>query len=464
MKNRFAGFTSVFKFAYAQSVKTKAFVITMVVLCVVALAALPVITAFSQGDDSEKDETKAHIIGDVYIEDNVFEGKLADKLVEKLKLSEDYKDKELIIAAAENHEETYNTVTASESGDVLVQIDYNSDATAMDYGFNYVVYYGENTDELDEASDSLAFYIDELHETILAELFLKDQSGAELVTYSYTMEVMQVDKEGEIVPEEGFLEMSEYWVTYAFIMVGIFAISIVGSKVSEQIVTEKSSKVIEYIMTSIKPMALITGKVMASIAVVLTMIVAVFAAFLCSIPLNGVLFPTEDGSMVVPEVLQYLIDGEVMAGANVFNIIIALIIMILGFVFYGFIAGIAGATVSKVEEMAEGVKMFTFAMIIGAYLCLAYVVSASMGAGDWGVFSNVIYLFPLTSVFILPAYLLLGKVSVAIALIGIAIMIICILLLMIFVSGIYEYLIYYNGSPLKFKDLIGIFRNKRRAE
>ena len=87
-----------------------------------------------------------------------------------------------------------------------------------------------------------------------------------------------------------------------------------------------------------------------------------------------------------------------------------------------------------------------------------------MGGGDWGVFSDVIYLCPLTSVFIVPAYVLLGKVSVAMTLLSVAIMIACILLLMVFVSGIYEYLIYYNGSPLKMKDLIGIFRNKRRAE
>lgn len=464
MKNRFAGFTSVFKFAYVQSVKTKAFLVTMIVMCAIALAVIPVITAFTQSDESKEDETKAHIIGNVYVEDNAFDGKLAEKLISELKQSESYKDKEFIVSDGESHEETFKTVTDSEEGDVLIQIDYTADATDMNYGFSYVVYYGENTEELEDASDALAEYVDGIHEKMLADMFIGNADSAALVTYDFTTEVMQIDAAGEIVPEEGFLEMSEYWITYAFIMLGIFSISIVGSKVSEQIVTEKSSKVIEYIMTSIKPMALITGKVMASIAVVFTMVGGMALAFLASIPLNNALFPSEDGSMAIPEVLQSVLDSGVMAGTNVVTIIIAVVIFMLGYVLYGFIAGIAGATVSKVEEMAEGVKMFTFAMIIGAYICLAYVVSASMGAGDWGIFSNVIYLFPLTSVFILPAYLLLGKVSVAIALISVVILIVSIFLLMIFVSGIYEYLIYYNGSPLKIKDLIGIFRNKRRAE
>ena len=130
---------------------------------------------------------------------------------------------------------------------------------------------------------------------------------------------------------------------------------------------------------------------------------------------------------------------------------------------FGFLAGIAGATVSKVEEMAEGLKIFTFAMIIGAYVVIAYMSSATAGA-DWGAFTNFVYLFPLCAPFIVPSSLLLGKMSIGLGLLSGAILIVMIALLMIFVATVYEYLIYYNGSPMKLKELIKIFRKKGGAK
>lgn len=464
MKNKFTGFFDVFRFAYLQSVKTKAYVISLVVLCAIALAAFPAISLLSGDETEEGDEAKAELIGTIYIEDGAMEGELAKALGQKITSSEDYAGKDFVAIGASEHDEIFDKVKKSDNGDVLIQIEYIADPEDMDYGFEYVVYYGEETDDLDEAGDALASYVDSVHEEVLAGMFIDSEDGARLASYEYSTVVMEIDEEGEVVEDKGYLDGAEYAITYAFLMIAIFAISIVGSKVAEQIVTEKSSKVIEYIMTSIRPMALITGKVVASIAIVLTMVVAVVASFLASALINGMMFKEADGSMMIPETIKFLFDGSVMEGANIGSVILAVVLFVLGFVFYGFIAGIAGATVSKVEEMAEGVKIFNFAMIIGAYVVIAYVMSATMGGGDWGVFSDVIYLCPLTSVFIVPAYVLLGKVSVAMTLLSVAIMIACILLLMVFVSGIYEYLIYYNGSPLKMKDLIGIFRNKRRAE
>lgn len=464
MKNKFTGVMNVFRFAYKQSVKTKAFVVSLVILCTIALLAFPVTSLFTGQESDNSDESKAELIGTIYIEDGALDGKLGEGLKTRILDMDEYSDKEIVLTDEKDHEDTINKVKESESGDVLVQITFIGDVSDMDYGFEYVVFYGDEKEDLDSAGEYLSGCIDELHEQVLADIFIEDKGSAQFALYNYSMVLQQIDANGNVIEDDSSLDMAEYGITYAFLMVSIFAISIGGGKVAEQIVTEKSSKVIEYIMTSIKPMALITGKVLASIATVLTMVVAVVLSLFASALINGMLFKAEDGSMMIPDTIKFLFDGSVMTGANIVNIIIAALIFVLGLVLYGFIAGIAGATVSKVEEMAEGIKLFTFAMLIGAYVCIALIMTASTGGGDWGAVTNVIYLFPLTSVFIVPAYILLGKVSAVIGILSVLIMIVCIFLLMIFVSGIYEYLIYYNGSPLKFKDLIGIFRNKRRAE
>ena len=64
----------------------------------------------------------------------------------------------------------------------------------------------------------------------------------------------------------------------------------------------------------------------------------------------------------------------------------------------------------------------------------------------------------------MPSSLLLGKMSIGLGLLSGAILIVMIALLMIFVATVYEYLIYYNGSPMKLKELIKIFRKKGGAK
>ena len=468
MKNKFTGLLNVFKFAYIQSVKTKTFAVTMAILCGIALLALPVITAIGRMGKDEVDKDNIELIGKVYVCDQVFEGKLAEELVDIIAESDEYSGKEYIIIPSKDYDTTYDEVKVSKNGDILLDISFNENMTDLEYGFSYVVYYGENVEKLDEASDDFAFYIDCIHQQALASLLASSEEDAKLLSYTFTSEAivlnlngedLEDDLPGEVVVEEPILDMLEYWITYAFLMISIFSISILGSKVSEQIVTEKSSKVIEYIMTSIRPMALITGKVLASLCILFTMIAGVLASFAGSVLINGMIFREADGSMALPGFLKQIIEQNALEGLSVINIVSSIFVFFLGFLMYGFLAGIAGATVSKVEEMAEGLKLFTFAMIIGAYVVIAYMTSASAGAG-WGGFTNFVYLFPLCSPFIVPASLLLGKVSVGIGLLSVAILVVAIVLLMIFVSGVFEYLIYYNGSPLKLKELIKIFRKK----
>lgn len=463
MKNRFTGIMNVFKFAYIQSVKGKAFAVVMIILCSLGLFALPVINAISKASEDETEKANAELISKIYVCDKALDGKLAENIVDIIKESVEYGGKDCAIVSEDEYDDTYNAIKASKNGEILVEITYGSDPESLAYGFSYVVYYGEKVEKLDEASDEFATYVDGIHKEALGRSYAPTQEGANLLSYNFISETIMLDSEGEVVEEEVALDGIEYWISYIFLMVSIFAISILGAKVSEQIVTEKSSKVIEYIMTSIKPMALVTGKVLASLSVLLTMLGGVVLSFVGSIFLNGFLFKEADGSMALPGFVKSIIEHKAFDGVGIMNIISALVVFVLGYLMFGFLAGIAGATVSKVEEMAEGLKIFTFAMIIGAYVVIAYMSSATARA-DWGAFTNFVYLFPLCAPFIVPSSLLLGKMSIGLGLLSGAILIVMIALLMIFVATVYEYLIYYNGSPMKLKELIKIFRKKGGAK
>ena len=57
-------------------------------------------------------------------------------------------------------------------------------------------------------------------------------------------------------------------------MVILFAVILAGSKVAELLVTEKSSRVMEYLLTNVRPLALLVGKVISATLAVFTILAA----------------------------------------------------------------------------------------------------------------------------------------------------------------------------------------------
>lgn len=468
MRDKYKGIANVFRFAFIQTVKSKTYVIGLFIICAVALLIFPVITLLSGDGNDEKEQQQEPLateyIGTIYIEDEFLDGALGEAIAEELAVSDQYRSKETVVIEASDHDKIFEQVKSSKDGDVLIHIQYEDDMADVNYGFMYVVYYGEKSEKISDGASELSVFVDNVHEKSLAKVLADSEELAAYMSQEFYYEISVIGEDNEIMEADGMLDMGEYWVTYAFLMIVILSVSMVGGSVAGQLVIEKSNKVIEYVMTSVKPIALITGKILASAASAVVFLGSVVICILLSIVLNGILFPNPDGSFAIPEAVVSFFSSDVMAGATPINIIIAVLIFLLGVTLYAFIAGIAGATVSKIEETAEGMKLFTFSTVIGAYIPMFLMIMSQSGNGDWGFITNIIYVFPLTSVYILPAYILLGKVSTAIGLISVAAMLAGILLMMTVVSRIFEYLIYYNGSPLKFKDLLGIYKNKRRAK
>ena len=221
----------------------------------------------------------------------------------------------------------------------------------------------------------------------------------------------------------------------------LFAIIIAGSKVAELIVTEKTSKVMEYLLTSIKPLALLLGKVVGTLLIVFTILGALLVSFIGSLVINYSLSGGEGGFW--PEIFTSIWDSEVLRGVTIANILISIVMVLLGFIFYGFIAGLAGATVSKIEELAEGLKLFTFTVIIGMYLVIALMMFSNMGDG-MGTFDYVVYYLPFSSVFVVPIYLLLGKLSFQMGLISMLILAVSTVVVWLFVTKVFANVLYHN--------------------
>ena len=452
-KNMFFGWREVCVFAYIQTIKSKAMKITLAILCALALLALPVVTMISSAADKAEDTD----IKQAYIYSN--EPGLAEKF------SSGFDGKyEGVLAEPVDEETKDEKMSELKNGKnidyVVLLLTYDKNPDSMDYGLEIRAVYGEDSKISSGDADGFAEYIFDNKEKLILGSTDIDAEEKEALLKERSYELFSVDKDGNVQSAEEGLDGAEYWLTYIYLMVVMFSIIIAGSKVAELVVTEKTSKVMEYLLTSIKPLALLLGKVFGTLLIVFTILGALFISFAGSLVINYLLSGGEGGFW--PKVFTDIAESGVLRGVTPVNILISIIMVLTGFLFYGFIAGLAGATVSKVEELAEGLKLFTFTVVIGMYLVIALMSFASTGSG-MGTFSYVVYYLPISSVFVVPVYLLLGKLSLEIGLISMLILIASTVVVWLFVTKVFASVLYHNGSVMKLKEIVEVYKTNTKA-
>lgn len=453
-KNIFFGWREVCSFAYIQTLKSKAMKITLVILCALALFALPVITLIGSATNKNYETN----IKQAYIYSN--ESGLAEKFSSGF--DGNYEKVLAQVIDEKTKEEKMSELKSGKDIDyVVLLLTYDKNPESMNYGLEIRVVYGEDSKIDSKDADSFAEYVLQNKEKlILDSTDIGAQEKASLLK-ERSYELFSVDANGSVKSTKEGLDGTEYWITYVYLMVVMFAVIIAGSKVAELIVTEKTSKVMEYLLTSIKPLALLLGKVIGTLLIVFTILGALLVSIVGSLVINYLLSGGE-GSFW-PKVFTNIVESGVLRGVTIPNILVSIIMVLLGFIFYGFIAGLAGATVSKVEELAEGLKLFTFTVIIGLYLVIALMSFASSGNG-MGTFDYVVYYLPFSSVFVVPVYLLLGKLSLQIGLISMLILIVSTVAVWLFVTKVFANVLYHNGSVMKFKEIIDVYKTNAKSE
>lgn len=211
-----------------------------------------------------------------------------------------------------------------------------------------------------------------------------------------------------------------------------------GQSITNAIIADKSSKLMEMLLTSVKPYAIIFGKIFgtASIAILqmVIWIVSGFLGYFVGDIVNKEVFGNEE--TVISSILK-IFDGEV--GANLFNMknaAIAIVAVAIGFFFYCIIAGFAGSVISKVEDVTVANTMYNIPVVIG--FLGAYFILLASAEGETSIINIILRYFPLTSVYMIPSELLTGVISLSEAAISIGVLIISCFVLVFITGRIYK--------------------------
>lgn len=443
MKNNFRGWKTVFDFTFRQSTKGAGFKVVTALMALVLIIGFVLINVFVAKPDDKKVEVSP--VKTVFVLDEsglqptdyrLYNPELAGdqfKNITFMAISDQTRKEVIDTAAADSAESIAVIITATEEG-------YSMEAAIPD---GSTISKGQAVDVLNQMQTS--FESSKLMQSGLSQEQLLAVLMPVVTSYSDI---------GENTNEIAFVIKLIAPMLFGFIL--YFMLLLYGQTISKSVSTEKTSRLMETILTSIHPYALITGKVLAITSMaVLQFLIWIAAGAIGLYGGNEVakyFYPEYQNSVIT--IINFLKDNIGETAMTAPALILAIIIFCFGFLFYSVLAGLAGSMVSKPEDAASTQALFTFPIII------SFLVSYLAPIMGNDTITAVIRYIPFTIPFGVPVELITGTVGLLQGIISLLILaVFCILFIML--SGkLYKGLILYTGQKANLKMMMNVLRAK----
>ena len=220
-----------------------------------------------------------------------------------------------------------------------------------------------------------------------------------------------------------------------------YAIYFCAYQVSTSITTEKTSKIMETLVTSTSPKTIVLGKtigvgIVGIIQVIVISAVATFSA--------KTFLPTD--------ILENVFDMSAMTPVFWLS---GLLYFLLGYIMYAFLYALTGSMVSKPEDIQSANTPVAILAVFGFYLSYFSMMNPASNINKFAA------IFPLSSPFCLPLRILIGSAKNSEIITSIIILVISIILIAKISIKVYSEAILNYGTKMKFKNIIKICKSKK---
>lgn len=448
----FRGFSKVFTFTFVQHIKSKGYkTLTTVigVLCLVLPALIMGLVAY-MGTEEGETEYQPNQIREVFVAD----------------LSGgDAVDFNLLNTVGE---EGFTDIVYHPCPDVETAV---REAEGRSHGLLLVVRKAQDTYEMNillpddtELTEEDAYSYDSFISSYFS-LLLVQKSGldhaqlTELMTPSETEVITGDTTEPE---EEDVYETARMIfgmiLPYMTIMVLYFMILFYGQGVANSVIMEKTSKLMDMFLVTVKPEAMILGKVLA---IALAGIVQLFCWVVCLV--GGFWAGTVVVKAIDPQTQMGMIQlfdsfGELSGMFSASGIFLCILVLLAGFLMYCALAAVGGSLAGKPEDLSSTNVLFTMALVI-SFLCTLYsgVLSEEMGTPGTAGWQ---YYVPFTAMLIVPSQVLLGNITPLQTAVSFGIIAAATLIIVALAGKVYSMMVLYKGNPPSIKKMIEMLRNK----
>ncbi len=441
MRHNLAGTGNVFWFTLTQMMKNKSNLISLVIMVLFAIASVPMMVFFS-GEEVSFQE--GHI-------DTVYYWNETDYPIS----FEAIRTMDPAFADLTIQQSTFSGEDALENGELLgegeVLIHLYLDRTD---GFYHVRLILPEMEEEGDVHARLSDAVSSLWEE--ARLLAAGASREQL-------EIAMGPYQGQTLTVSEFLEETsagweaQFAIQYGYAIVVMILLMMSASYIISAIIEEKASKLVELLLVSVQPLALVVGKILAVMVFVFGMLISMALGFAASYAVTGLF---ADSSVVFQSIEQMGLTSEQFQ-LNPLAALIAVLFLLLGYGTFSVIAGIVGACCSSMDDM-ESANMSVVMLVMAGYLAASIVTAA-----ESKTVAVVTSLIPILAIYCAPVQYVCGNVNLAVICISWILQAVVLLALFLLCAKVYRSLIMHKGSRLKQKELLALifaaWRKEREA-
>ncbi len=407
---------TVASFTIKEMIRRKSFLISNLIIFAIIILGfnVPNIIDMLKGNEQEVSSSDIVLLVDV---DNLYEGTL--ETLNEMELGKKFQVQNVSITKEElkqkiDNEEIYAAMII-EKKDNQIQISYVVDNLGM----------GEAPSEVIE---------------ILTTLYTKVQIGKlgltqeQLVNISpnFSMEVVQTNEN----PSSG-----NVFAIMLLSLVLFYAIYFCAYQVSSSITTEKTSKIMETLVTMTTPKTIVLGKTIGIGIVGLVQVAAIIVVSIISCNLfleSGLLSSIIDISKITPMLA-----------------IMIVIYFIFGYAIYSLLYALTGSTVSKPEDINSANGPVAILAVIGFYLSYFSMMNPT---SQINIFASI---FPFSAPFSMPFRVMMGTATMGQIALSLGIMVVSIVIIASISIKIYSSAILNYGTKMSIKDIFKLYKDKK---
>lgn len=222
-------------------------------------------------------------------------------------------------------------------------------------GFPQAVYHSKDA-FASSTSQSLAAAL----QAVKTDMIVKDYGLSDEQMQKLLMPVALTTQKVSLAGETGKTESelgTAIGLTYVIVILLFMSVVISGQLISTEITAEKSSRVMEIIVTSVSPLVQMFGKVIGTFVAAIVQIGLIVGAmlFTLNLPHNAELIEAFDIRLdsIDPALIVY-----------------AVLFFLAGFFLYAMLFAAVGSIVSRTEDLSQAVLPITILTIVGFYVAM----------------------------------------------------------------------------------------------
>ncbi len=289
-----------------------------------------------------------------------------------------------------------------------------------------------------EITDATSYILDEALKSkyqleALSELGVGAEQSQDIIGSAVTSETVITGKD----------QNESFFYTYILMFLLYFAVLMYGQFVAQSVAVEKSSRAMELLVTSAKPVNLMFGKVLGAGAAGLTQLVLLLGSAFLFYSVNKTYWAD-----------NYVIES--IFGMPVSMLLYTVLFFTLGYFLYSFMYGALASLASRLEDINTLTTPVTFLMIISFMI----TVFSMLGSVD-GLLMKIASFIPFSSPMAMFTRIAMGSVTNAEIVISVALLAASTVLIGYLAAAVYKVGVLMYGKPPKLNELVRALKTNK---